>query len=124
MTFSSAAGEFSGLFFILNADEIAAGFRNFRKSGNFRWRRRSRLEDLFAMLVVHGFYSSPTVGKNKGVSLGELGEKSLLWYVQEFEVSYEYNGKPKKPETIAKDEAFRAALDEAAEDTWPDGLPE
>ena len=44
-------------------------------------------------------------GKNKGVSLGELPENSLSWYIKEYQPK-PYNGKISE-----KDEAFRKALD-------------
>lgn len=52
-------------------------------------------------------------GPNKGTPLGELDHKKLWGWWANYKVEAEYNGKPKKPETIAKDQAFRAALDEA-----------
>ena len=59
-------------------------------------------------------------GKNKDRELGELSTKSLLWYIEEVKVesSYVKDGKTiaKKPETIAKDQAFRDALDAAYEE--------
>ena len=44
-------------------------------------------------------------GKNKGVTLGELPENSLSWYIKEYQPK-PYNGKISE-----KDEAFRNALD-------------
>ena len=44
-------------------------------------------------------------GKNKGVTLGELPENSLSWYIKEYQPK-PYNGKISE-----KDEAFRSALD-------------
>lgn len=52
-------------------------------------------------------------GKDKGTPLGELDKKTLFGWWANFEVEHEYNGKPKKPETIAKDERFREMLDQA-----------
>ncbi len=59
-------------------------------------------------------------GKNKGTKLGVLNPKSLRWYCENFEVSETYEGKDgttkkKSPENLAKDQAFRDALDEAQE---------
>ena len=57
-------------------------------------------------------------GKNKGTQLGELSEKSLKWYVEEFAVQETYNKDGKtlntKPEYLAEQQAFRDALDAAA----------
>lgn len=44
-------------------------------------------------------------GKNKGLTLGELPENSLLWYIKEYQPK-PYNGKISE-----KDNAFRSALD-------------
>lgn len=54
-------------------------------------------------------------GKNAGTPLGELDKKYLYGLWANYEVETEYNGKPKKPETIARDEAFREHLDAAGE---------
>ena len=52
-------------------------------------------------------------GKNAGKALDKLPKNTLFGFWANFEVETEYNGKPKKPETVAKDRAFRAALDQA-----------
>jgi hypothetical protein len=52
-------------------------------------------------------------GKSAGVVLGELEKPKLFGFWANFLVETEYNGKAKKPETIAKDRAFREALDAA-----------
>lgn len=52
-------------------------------------------------------------GKQAGVMLGELDKKTLFGWWCNYKVETEYNGKPKKPETIAKDMEFRDMLDEA-----------
>lgn len=52
-------------------------------------------------------------GKQAGTPLGELEKKYLFGLWANYEVETEYNGKPKKPETIAKDQAFRKMLDDA-----------
>jgi hypothetical protein len=57
-------------------------------------------------------------GKNKDKQLGELEEISLLWYYENFHVESSYTGKDmkvyqKKPESIAKDQLFRDALEAA-----------
>lgn len=52
-------------------------------------------------------------GKNAGKPLGDLETKTIWGFWANFKVEREYNGKPKKPETIAKDQAFRDALDAA-----------
>ena len=44
-------------------------------------------------------------GKNKGVTLGELPENSLQWYIKE------YQPKPYNGSISPKDQAFRDALD-------------
>jgi hypothetical protein len=54
-------------------------------------------------------------GKDKGTTLGELNKKTLFGWWANYEVETEYNGKPKKPETIAKDQEFRDMLDAAGE---------
>lgn len=53
-------------------------------------------------------------GKNAGKTLASLPKNTLYGFWANFKVETEYNGKPKKPETIAKDKAFRAALDSSA----------
>ena len=50
-------------------------------------------------------------GKNAGVMLAELEKNYLFGLFKNYKVETEYNGKPKKPEAIAKDEEFRKALD-------------
>jgi hypothetical protein len=52
-------------------------------------------------------------GKEKGVPLGELPKNKLFGWWANYKVETEYNGKPKNPDTIAKDQAFRDMLDEA-----------
>jgi hypothetical protein len=52
-------------------------------------------------------------GKNAGVMLADLEKNYLFGLFANYKVETEYNGKPKKPESIAKDEEFRAMLDEA-----------
>jgi hypothetical protein len=53
-------------------------------------------------------------GKNAGVLLGSLAKNYLYGLAMNYKVETEYNGKPKKPETIAKDTLFRQMLDDAA----------
>ena len=59
-------------------------------------------------------------GKNRGIDLGELTENSLTWYFRNIEVeeTYEKDGETKKcsEENIAKQQAFRDALDAAGEE--------
>ncbi len=52
-------------------------------------------------------------GKQAGTPLGELDEKYLYGLWANYEVETEYNGRPKKKETIEKDREFRAMLDHA-----------
>jgi len=52
-------------------------------------------------------------GKDKGRMLGELDKKTLWGWWCNYEVETHWNGKPKKPETIANDERFREMLDQA-----------
>ena len=54
-------------------------------------------------------------GKNAGTPLGEVDKKYLFGLWANYTVETEYNGKPKKAETIAKDRQFRAVLDQAGE---------
>jgi hypothetical protein len=54
-------------------------------------------------------------GKNAGVCLEDLEKNYLFGLWANFQVETEYNGKPKKAETIAKDTEFRAMLDLAGE---------
>jgi hypothetical protein len=54
-------------------------------------------------------------GKMKGKTLGDIAHedsKYLFGLSMRFEVETEYNGKPKRKETIEKDQALRRALDE------------
>lgn len=52
-------------------------------------------------------------GKNAGVPLHDLDPKYLYGLWKNYTVETEYNGKPKKPETIAKDTKFREMLNAA-----------
>ncbi len=52
-------------------------------------------------------------GKQSGVPLGELEKKYLYGLWANFKVEEEYNGKPKRLETVAKDRLFRTMLDDA-----------
>lgn len=52
-------------------------------------------------------------GKHAGVTLAELDKKYLFGLVMNYKVETEYNGRAKKPETIAKDQTFRVMLDDA-----------
>lgn len=57
-------------------------------------------------------------GKNQGTCLGDLSEKSLGWYCNKFKVQTSYKGSDgktynTKAENLARDKAFRAALDAA-----------
>lgn len=54
-------------------------------------------------------------GKKAGVALGDLEKPYLYGLWANFEVEEEYNGKPKKPETIEKDTLFREMLNAAGE---------
>lgn len=54
-------------------------------------------------------------GKNAGTPLADLDKKYLYGLWANYEVEEEYNGKPKKAETIAKDREFRSMLDAAGE---------
>jgi hypothetical protein len=54
-------------------------------------------------------------GKHAGVCLADLDQKYLYGLWANYTVETEYNGKPKKPDTIRKDKAFRTYLDEAGE---------
>lgn len=54
-------------------------------------------------------------GKHKDKKLGDLETKTIWGFWNGFEVETEWNGKPKKKETIARDQAFRDALDAAGE---------
>jgi hypothetical protein len=55
-------------------------------------------------------------GKHAGKQLGELGDKSVGWFIDNFAVESSFKCKDgmihnKRPETIAKDQLFRDALD-------------
>lgn len=50
-------------------------------------------------------------GKNAGTPLAELPKNYLFGLWANYTVETSYRGKPKRPETIAKDETFRAMLD-------------
>lgn len=52
-------------------------------------------------------------GKNKDTLLADLDKNYLYGLVMNYEVEREYNGAPKKQETIEKDEEFRRMLDDA-----------
>jgi len=54
-------------------------------------------------------------GKFAGTPLGDLEKKYLYGLWANFEVETEYNGRPKKVETIERDEQFREMLDIAGE---------
>jgi len=54
-------------------------------------------------------------GKDKGRMLGELDKKTLWGWWANYQVETHWNGKPKKPESIAADEHFREMLDRAGE---------
>lgn len=54
-------------------------------------------------------------GNNAGTPLEELDKKYLYGLWANYEVETEYQGKPKRPETIAKDQLFRDMLDQAGE---------
>lgn len=54
-------------------------------------------------------------GKQAGTALEDLDRKYLFGLWANYAVETEYNGKPKKPETIAKDQLFREMLDAAGE---------
>lgn len=54
-------------------------------------------------------------GKHSGTALGDLDKKYLFGLWGNYEVETEYNGKPKKPESIAKDQQFRDMLDQAGQ---------
>lgn len=54
-------------------------------------------------------------GKEEGVPLEDLDKKYLYGLWANYEVEEEYNGRPKKPETIEKDRLFRQMLDQAGE---------
>lgn len=52
-------------------------------------------------------------GAHAGEQLGKVDKNYLYGHWANYEVTTEYNGKPKKPETIAKDTKFREMLDAA-----------
>lgn len=52
-------------------------------------------------------------GKHAGTNLGDLEKKYLFGLWANFVVETEYNGKQKRPESIAKDQQFREMLDAA-----------
>lgn len=52
-------------------------------------------------------------GKHAGTPLEELEKNYLFGLWKNYQVETTYNGKPKKPETIAKDQLFREMLDAA-----------
>lgn len=54
-------------------------------------------------------------GKSAGVALEDLSKNYLFGLWANYKVETEYNGKPKKPETIAKDTEFRKMLDQAGQ---------
>lgn len=54
-------------------------------------------------------------GKNSGVAMEDLPKNYLFGLWANYTVETEYNGKPKKPETIAKDTKFREMLNQAGE---------
>jgi hypothetical protein len=60
-------------------------------------------------------------GKHKDKKLGEVADNTVGWFIDHFTVEQSFKGKDgflhnKKPETIAKDQAFRDALDAARQD--------
>ncbi len=62
------------------------------------------------------WYNFPVpFGKHAGTTLGNLDKNVLFGFWTQFEVEHEYNGRPKKPETIERDQQFRDFLDEAGE---------
>ena len=52
-------------------------------------------------------------GKQAGKTLGQVDRKYLYGFWAGYEVETTYRGKPRKPEAIRKDQAFRDALDAA-----------
>lgn len=52
-------------------------------------------------------------GKDAGTTLRALGTKKLFGWWKNYKVETQYNGKPKRAETIAKDTLFRKMLDAA-----------
>lgn len=85
---------------------------------------KKQFEDLMAQIEAFSTQPDPKDGepwraylmpwgKNKDTPLGQLEKNYLYGLVMNYEVEFEYNGAPKKPESIAKDEEFRRMLDEA-----------
>lgn len=54
-------------------------------------------------------------GKHAGVPLAELEKRYLYGLWCNYKVETEFNGKPKRPETVAKDQQFRDMLDAAGQ---------
>ncbi len=54
-------------------------------------------------------------GQHKDKKLGELQTNVIWGFWKNFQVETEYQGKPKKQETINRDQMFRTALDEAGD---------
>lgn len=54
-------------------------------------------------------------GKEAGTKLADLDKKYLYGLWANYKVETEYDGKPKKPETIAKEQELRGMLDQAGE---------
>ena len=62
------------------------------------------------------WYNFPVpFGKHAGVALGKLDKNVLFGFWANYTVETEYNGRPKKAETIERDQAFRDFLDQAGE---------
>lgn len=85
---------------------------------------KKQFEDLMAQIEAFSTQPDPNDGepwraypmpwgKNKDTPLGQLEKNYLYGLVMNYEVEREYDGRPKKEETIAKDEEFRRMLDEA-----------
>jgi hypothetical protein len=58
------------------------------------------------------FFPMP-FGKEAGIPLAKMPKNKLYGWWRNFKVETEYNGKPKREETIKKDQAFRDNLDQA-----------
>jgi hypothetical protein len=58
------------------------------------------------------YYPMPW-GKMSGTKLADMEKKYLFGLWANFVVEEQFNGKPKRPETIEKDKLFRSMLDEA-----------
>jgi hypothetical protein len=58
------------------------------------------------------FFPMP-FGKEAGIPLAKMPKNKLFGWWANFKVETEYNGKPKREETIKKDQAFRDNLDQA-----------